>query len=90
MATKKTIVAGDIGEGVEEWLLAHGAKLDHCLGLTLAELPEYAQVYHDMGATRWHVTVSFYDRGGNDEPTYLDIEDSEDDAGDTTWRLKTE
>lgn len=90
MAAKKTIVAGDVGEGVEEWLLAHGAKLDHCLGLTLAELPENANVSQELGATRWHVTVSFYDADGNDEPTYLDIETSEEDAGDTSWRLKTE
>jgi hypothetical protein len=44
----------------------------------------------DLGATRWHVTVSFYDAEGNDEDTYLDIETSEDDAQETTWELITE
>ncbi len=90
MAANKIIVAGDIREGVEEWLIAHGARVETCLGLTLAELPKRAQVHQDIGATRWHVTVGFYDKDGNDEDTYLNCEVSEDDAQETTWELITE
>lgn len=89
MATHKIIVAGDVREGVEEWLTAHGARVEHCLGLTLAELPARAEIYQEHGAMQWHVTVSFYDKG-NEEPTYLDIEDSADDAQETVWALVTQ
>jgi hypothetical protein len=46
MATNKIIVAGDIKdqETVEAWLIAHGARIEYCLGLTLAELPKRANV----------------------------------------------
>lgn len=90
MATNKIIVSGSVGEGVEQWLLDHGARLEYCLGLCLAELPERAQVYMPLGADRWHVTVSFYGSDGNWESTYLDIETAEDDAQETVWRLETE
>lgn len=86
--TKKYIVAGDVRDGVEDWLLAHGARVEHHMALVIAELPERADVQQDIGATRWHVTVGFVGEDGEDEPTYLDIETSEDDAMDTVWELK--
>jgi hypothetical protein len=88
MARKKTIVAGDIKDGVEDWLKAHGAVLDYSLGLCIAELPEEAIVWHSSPPTTWHVTVGFYDKDGNEESTYLDIETAEDDAYETVWKLK--
>ncbi len=90
MATNKIIVAGDVKEGVEEWLQEHGARIEHCLGLTIAELPQRAHVEKDRPHRTWHITVSFSDKDGTEEATYLDIETAEDDAQETTWELVTE
>lgn len=90
MAANKIIIAGDVKEGVEEWLQAHGARVEYCLGLVIAELPARAEVHQDTPPTTWHVTVGFVGADGEDEDTYLNIETAEDDAQETVWELIAE
>jgi len=75
----------DVKEGVLEWLQEHNARIEHCLGLTVVELPKRAQV--EKQEYDWHWCVWFYGPDSNQENSYLDIEVAIDDAQETVWKL---
>jgi hypothetical protein len=85
MAAKKVIASGNITDQAQAWLVAHDARIEDTLALSLIELPEGAVV--EKGLQCWEHTISFYDADGDYEEEYAVVE-LDIDAYETRVYLK--
>jgi hypothetical protein len=85
MKKQVTLAAGDYTDEALAFLLAHGAKVESCLGLTVISLPETANV--ERGAHGWDYTIGWNDEEGDPEEEYIEVE-LYVDAYETVLRLK--